>query len=249
MADKKPTTRSAEIVAALFGMPRVEIPQDATLDDLGYVVFALETALGPIHVKAYWNEFNCRGTADALIAARLARAEWFPGLLGNQKSRQVILFDSTGPTVLKGGLKNKKKPTQPYITVCRASPRNFVVEMPATPDQCKRLKVFHEQREARAKAKDDAKFWERYDERKRELYRSQTPEGLRNDTCRVLELFDDVFAKGTEGIGVHYAADVIAEVRAHSNAIRQALLSGKILPAAQQYQCIGNVAFWPGVAG
>ncbi|MBK9019620.1 MAG: hypothetical protein IPL72_06320 [Sulfuritalea sp.] len=77
MAVEKTITQSAEIVAPPFGMPTVEMPPNAALTDRGYVVFVLNTSAGSVHVQAFWNEFECRGKAPALIAAGLTRAEWF----------------------------------------------------------------------------------------------------------------------------------------------------------------------------
>jgi hypothetical protein len=252
MAVEKTITQSAEIVALPVGMPRVEMPLDAApSDDFRYIVFVLDTPAGPVHVKAYWWEFECRGEAPALIAAGLTRAEWLPGLPGNQKTRQQVLFDSTGPRLHVGrGL--GKKQTQPHITVCRCSSRTFVVEVPATPDQCRRLEAFHEQRQARAVARmekeelDRAKaFLDGHKRDKQDLRLNQKPDELRGAATYALEVFEMLLSGVTAKVGVHYADDVVKEVELHLNAIRQALSCGKILPAASQYQREGNVVFFP----
>lgn len=58
MAEVKPTTRTAELISAPFGMPRIEIPPDVTLDDFGHIAFVMDTAKGPVHVQAYWHEWG-----------------------------------------------------------------------------------------------------------------------------------------------------------------------------------------------
>lgn len=245
MPEKKTTTHNAEIVEPPFGMLRVKMPANAALDDDGFVVFVMNTAAGPVRVKAYWNEFECRGKAHALIAAGLTRAEWFPGLPGNQKSRQRVIFDSTGPR-LYAGRGGAQKETPPYITVCRYSSSTFAVEVPATPEQCKRLEVFHKQRADRDRTKVESVQKEDHEKQLHEYLLNRKSEEVRRSARSNLELFAFALSIGAKGPGVRYADDVMAEVNTHLDAIGRALLGGRILPAASHYQREGNVVYFPG---
>lgn len=127
-----------------LGMPQVELPPGSSLNDKRELIFTIETDQGPVRVRGLRDHFECRGRAGALIAAGISRPEWFPGYPGNQKSRQMIGFESGGPRVLLEGVKGRKL-TAPHIAVSCAPPHSYVVELPATPEQCRRLEVFHDE--------------------------------------------------------------------------------------------------------
>lgn len=243
MAVEKTITQSAEIVP--FGMPRVEMPANAALDDDGFVAFVVNTAAGPVRVKAYWNEFECRGKAPALIAAGLTRAEWFPGLPGNQKSRLRVIFDSTGPK-LYAGRGGSQKETRPHITVCKYSSSTFSVEVSATQEQCKRLEVFHKQRDEMGRSKVESVLRGEREKRRQDLRLNRLPDELRGIAAYALEVFETLLSEVTAKVGVHYADDVVKEVELHLDAIRLAFSGGKILPVAAQYRQDGNVVYFPG---
>lgn len=251
MAAENHTTQSVQIVAAPFGMPRVEMPPDAVLDHSGHVAFVLDTMAGPVHVRAYWYEWACRGTVPALLAAGLIRIEWLPGLPGNKKTRQQILFDSTGPRLLVGCTSGKKQ-TQPHITVCRLSSRTFVVEIQATPEQSKRLEIFHEQRAARRKAEMEKEQQAAYEKNREEeriaRWNSETPEDVRGELVRLASSAKSLLSCRLSDSRFRYTEDVMTEVNQHLDAAKQALLAGKILPKLSQSQRNGNVVYLPGAA-
>ncbi|MBK9019621.1 MAG: hypothetical protein IPL72_06325 [Sulfuritalea sp.] len=58
-----------------------------------------------------------------------------------------------------------------------------------------------------------------------------------------LGLFEDMLSRSIAKVGVHYADDVVAKVLTHVDGIRQVFLSGKILPATEQFKRDGNVVF------
>lgn len=251
MADKKPTTYSAEIVAAPFGMPRVAMPQEVSVSEYGMVTFLLTTPAGPVDVLAFRDSFDCRGTVAALIAAGFAQAGWFPGLPGNQKTCQKVVFDSSGPKLLVGKLQGKRQ-TQPHIVVSRRTNRAFTVKIPATPEQHTRLEMLRDQSASRAKTardmgerKNSERFWDDYDKQEQERCRNRSVGGLREDALYCLGIYEQLLGVRLSGDGVRYADEVIAEVHTHMNAIRCAFLGGKVLPAVSQYRRDGNVVYFP----
>lgn len=245
MAAEKTITHSAEIVAVPFGMPRVEMPLDAAMDDLGCIRFVLNTAAGPVYVKAYWYVLECRGGAAALIAAGLTRAEWFPGLPGNQKTRQQVIFGSTGPRLLPGGSKGKKQ-TQPHITVCRYSSRTFSVEVPATPDQCERIEISFNQLQAREEKKRQAAYGKSIEEERIAEWNSKTQEDVRAELAQMASLLGRLLSIRLLDSRFRYVEEVMTEVDRHLGAARQALLIGKMLPRLSQNKRAGNVVYLPG---
>lgn len=253
MAVEKTITQSAEIVALPVGMPRVEIPGNVVAEKYGGISFAINTAAESVRVKSWATRYwDCRGTVAALVAAGLLRPEWCPGIPGNGKSRQAVLFDSTGPRLLIGGHKGRPL-KQAHITVCRYSARTFSVEIPITPEQCERIEAFHEQCRARAKIKrekgerDESKrFWDGHDQQVKEARFKQSPEKLRENGMHAVDTFELIWGMWTDGEGVHYADDVMAEISKHLSAISEAILTGRILSAASQYQREGNVVYFPG---
>jgi hypothetical protein len=235
MADEKPTTQNVESETAPIGMPRLEMPSDAALNDRGYIVFSIDTSEGPVHVESYWRNWNCRGTAAALIAAGLSRPEWFPGVPGNNKTRQKVLFGSDGPALLAGNHRGKKL-AEACITVCRVSARTFIVDIPPTPDQCKRLEVFHEQREAKSS---------------KGLRASETmsPTNAHIVYCNVAASAIDWIRRNLNGTGCAYTVGSMNRIQQSFEGLRRAFADGCVVPEVPltpKYLCVGNVICWPG---
>lgn len=251
MDESQPTTcntENAEPTSACWGMPRIEMPADATTNDSGYVAFELGTAEGPVHVQSYWKDWECRGTVAALVAGGLLRPEWCPGLPGNNKTRQQILFDSDGPRLLVGNTRGKKQ-TGARITVCRISARSFMVEVPATIEQQQRLEAFHERRAARHDA--EMKKWRlvEYEKQREEdrinRWKSETEKGVRLELAGLMSSAKNICASRLSDSRFRYADEVVAQVNQYIEAAKQALLAGKMLPASSQYQRDGNVVYLP----
>lgn len=221
-------------------VPTIEIPEDVAMNEKGYVVFSLSTKEGPINVQAFWHRLECRGTAAALISGGLCRPEWFPGLPGNNKSRQMVCFGSDGHWLRLGRHTGKKEPS-PSITVARISARTFMVEVPATSEQSSRLESFFEQRE---------KLWadERFQRQKNERLAARqvmAPEVAHRFYCGVIESAISWIHKNMEGTTCVYTPASANRIDLALEGVRRAFVDGCVVQMAPKYRRDGNLIHFP----
>lgn len=248
MAAEKPITHCAETFGAPFGMPRVNIPGNADAGDHNRIRFTLNTAVDPVRVESWGTRhWDCRGTVAALVAAGLLRPEWCPGIPGNCKSRQAVLFDSTGPRLLVGGHKGRPL-KEAHITVCRYSARTFSVEIPMTPVQAEQVEKLRNQWRAERDAKEEKDRWAEYEKKREQDRRAMTQHAFRELAESMLTSCEGVLLTIQKESRFRYVDDVTTQVNQHLRAARQLLLTGRILLASPQYQRDGNVVFLPGMA-
>lgn len=122
---------------AFAQVPSIEIPSDDQLvfDHYGWPSFVLETGSGPINCAAWNSTFACSGSVEALSAYGLLRQEWMPGLPGNNKTRQTVVFTESGPALAIGRFsRNQYSASLPYLVVVRAG-KKVSIEIPMMPDQ------------------------------------------------------------------------------------------------------------------
>lgn len=100
MATADSITTNSKVISGCFGMPRISMPKDVeeiTENSRHRLYFEIETHKGAIKASSYSGTYwTCLGTADALEAVGLLRPEWCPGLPGNGKTRQAVVFDADG---------------------------------------------------------------------------------------------------------------------------------------------------------
>ncbi len=247
MAERDPITRITEPDSAPFRMPRVFIPADINQDDSGRVVFSMKTTAGPIQIKSHGKEWHCRGTAAALVAGGFMRPEWCSGLPGNNKIRQTVLFDSIGPKLLLERRHARIK--EAHITICRLSANTFIVEVPASLEQCNLVRDLCSAWDAKRKAIREVEQAAEYEklEKEREIsrLRNEAKDDVREDYVMAIALVERGLAYRLSEHRFRYSEEVIAQVYQHLAAAKQALLVGKILPESAQYQRDGNVVYLP----
>lgn len=120
-----------------FSLPSLPMPDDWELDwcpKWGYLTYLLQTSAGEIRVESGGYNFYCTGHADALIEQGLVKWEWLPGLPGNNKVSQRVVFGENGPRLIGGNLRGESIPEK-LITIRRKSRNRYCVEVPTTPDQ------------------------------------------------------------------------------------------------------------------
>lgn len=126
--------------------PRVTIPDVGVAEGkYGQLIFTIGTHQGPISVESRGatSRWRCRGTAAALIEQGLTDPVWLPGLHGNNKTRQSVLFGPDGPRLLHGNRKGRKLDGE-IVTVIRESKNAFTAEIPATPEQATRIESLYD---------------------------------------------------------------------------------------------------------
>jgi hypothetical protein len=179
MAEADSITTTPQDISGCFGMPKIQIPNnfDELLEDAkGYFYFEIRTPKGTVKAFSYrGDEWECLGTVDALAAGGFLRPEWCPGLPGNNKTRQTVIFKD-GRAWLIYGNRASSNLDLPHIVIKRASAKKFYVELPATKEQQERLSQAIERREQRAatklKQKEQIKKRQDKEERYSEFHRS-----------------------------------------------------------------------------
>lgn len=104
-----------------FKCPVVIIPEDAMLSEYGNLEFTIPTPEGAVSVHWYHpDSVFCRGNLAALVKAGLMLPHWAPGLPGNNKISQRVVFDEEYPRLIicsKGG----RPFNDPHMTIIRKS--------------------------------------------------------------------------------------------------------------------------------
>lgn len=122
---------------AFAQFPSIEIPADdhVFFDQYGWPYFSIETGSGQINFAIAPSRIECSGSVEALSAYCLLRQEWMPGIPGNNKTRQTVVFTESGPALAIGRFsRNQYSASCQYLVVVRQGNR-VSVEMPTTPDQ------------------------------------------------------------------------------------------------------------------
>lgn len=157
MANADSITTDPKIISGRFGLPKISIPEDITEDANGYFSFIIETDKGAIVVSSYsGHKWVCSGTVYALEAGGFLRHEWCPGIPGNGKIRQTVLFEAAGPRLVFGN-KNRKNMGSPFIVIVRASKNKFEVELMGTNKQIELLSLARQKRDQRGVAERQIK--------------------------------------------------------------------------------------------
>jgi hypothetical protein len=177
----------------------------------------------------------------------LLRPEWCPGLPGNNKTHQQVLFDSDGPHLLVGNTRGKKQPGA-HITVRRISARSFMVEVPATLDQQKRLEEFHERRRAKLAAEMEKKRLACNPDVNEEVCDRENPE----DRARRTAGLADAMLNQLRGLALVEHKGLMLSIESQQRILRQmaelrrAFTEARVVQVAPKYQTVGNVIGWPG---
>lgn len=136
MADTDSIITNSNVISGCFRLPKVPIPANIVESADGRISFKIQTHNGEIDVTGYGrrSKWKCTGNVSALVTAGFIRAEWCPGLPGNNKIRQTVLFEADGPRMVYG---NRRGATMsaPFIVITRVSANKFVVEVPTTKEQ------------------------------------------------------------------------------------------------------------------
>lgn len=130
---------------AFSQVPFIDIPADEQLmfDQHDWPSFVIETSLGLINCHPRWSNMECCGSVEALTAYGLLRQEWMPGLPGNNKTRQTVVFTESGPALAIGRFsRNQYSVSVPYLVVVRQG-KKVSVEIPMTSDQKEWLTATH----------------------------------------------------------------------------------------------------------
>lgn len=203
MADADSITTDSSIIPGCFRLPRISVPKDIKEDAKGYFSFEIETHKGAITVSSYSGyKWECSGTISALEAGGFLRPEWCPGMPGNGKTRQTVLFEAAGTRLIFGN-KNRKAMGAPYIVIVRTSKNKFIVEVRITDEQKELLSLATQKRDQRlAVERQREKKIEGWKE-KEELYNKyrHSPSLFKDESVFILK---DIFNFSMEKLSGRY---------------------------------------------
>lgn len=119
-------------------IPVLTIP-DIGVEEHGYALrFRIATAEGVIDVEGRHTKWRCTGCAEALSEARLIDIAWLPGVQGNNKVSQTVVFSDGVAAPYRGNPKGRNLGN--HIRIKRVSSHRFEVEIPPTNEQAEKLK-------------------------------------------------------------------------------------------------------------
>lgn len=138
MADKDYRTEiNPNIISGCFKLPRIQIPMVFEEGDWGAISFEIKTSKGVIEVTSSGYKqgtWKCRGNVPSLVAGGFIRPDWCPGLHGNNKTRQTVVFKNDIPWLIYGNHRGTALPHH-SIVIFRISKNKFEVEVLATKEQ------------------------------------------------------------------------------------------------------------------
>ncbi len=224
-----------------FTIPRLQMPADLKPDSREWCgIFTIETPKGYVRVRAY-RKFECFGTAEALEAAGLLHPSWLPGLPGNNKSKQTILFTREGPCFVLGRPtapfhENNEEVKNRFITICKTG-KKFAVEIRPTEAQKERLNAFidkldRKRNEAREKEKN-REYDREYEEARRKT--NSDPENLERYIQVCIKSVSDYF----DARLYDYTPESTARISQAIAELRQAFDEAELLEAPK-YERIGD---------
>lgn len=149
----------AAIPRSISSVPRIAVPDiGVTESKYGGPAFTVRTPFGPISIEALTRRngsWICRGSAESLAAHNLLHPVWLPGLPGNNKVSQTVFFGDGGPDLFCGN-RGRRKLDMEFITIKRVSSTTYTVEVPATAEQSKDIKLATAARREREHRERDA---------------------------------------------------------------------------------------------
>lgn len=200
-------------------------------------------AVGVVMEKSkYGNLFI--GTEGALIAAGLAEADWFPGKPGNNTTSQTIVFDKTGPCLLKGrGNRAKGDDRFNRITISRSNPYKdcYTVQKCLTKEQHYELK-----RKNKIEREELSKKLDR--ERQAEKFERANPKPLSlgefRSKCTHYATFSLELIRATmDDSGIRYNIESMSGINHAYAEIFAVLAGGGIQSKPSLAECSGNVIY------
>lgn len=229
-----------------ISLPFIEIPPSAVARSRNEPWFVIDTTEGPIEVTGWSGMLQCHGTLVALLARGLIAPSWLPGLPGNNRSRQTVVFDPAGPHLVLGNRRGARL-DHPYLVVVRRSARTYTVELSVSPEQKAKLDEIHkrwsEEREARER--QEAPCGERGPQNDAV---PESQEDRARHTVRVADAMLDQL-RGlamVEYKGLTLSAESQQRILRDLAELRRAFAEARVVAMAPKCAHIENIICWPG---
>lgn len=219
-------------------LPQIDIPKDCRLGKHGWVTFEIISSYGNVEVTALQRRIDCSGTYHALAAHGLLRAEWLPGMPGNNKVQQRVVFDKDGPRLIAGNLRGTRVPEE-ILTIQKVSRDRYAVVFPPTDAQQEFLEAFY-------KKADDERRAQLEEARRAEYKRAQklrSPGEYRGDCLRTLEGVKMMVMAQIDSHNLIYDKESVARIHSAFGELRRALAEGGIVQRSAVRQVDGNVIY------
>lgn len=231
---------AANSVPAPLTTPRLTIPDIGSIEtEGGSIEFSIPTTAGQITVHGWGRRFwVCRGTVAALAECGLLCAEWLPGLPGNNKTRQTVMFTADGPK-LRLGKKGGAPLGDDRITIGRISSQTYEVEVPMTAEQVARSEEANDRGTERLKqSRQDAEKLEqeRFQRLREEQHRAwamqRTPMELRLQMKGQIDMSEELLFDCLSGTRFRFSGDAERVIRDCYTRLRHLIGSGAMPNAA-----------------
>lgn len=205
----------------LKAIPVINIPPfGLEEDEHGYLRFNITSTSGAVEVSAYGTRnFHCLGTAEALTELGLIEPAWLPGLPGNNKVSQTVIFGDGGPSLRIGHKGHPAKSLGPYVYVQKSGKNRFMVCIPTSPAQAQviddRYKRWSERRneEQDRKREEEAAVVTRIQKWRRSVA------DLRTWTTGTLQFVERWIENEFAGAGYQLDAASARAIKQHMNAL------------------------------
>lgn len=227
------------------GMPSVSIPANFKTDRHGFINFTIPTDAGQVSAHAYWKTIQVKGSAEQLLFLRLVRPEWLPGLPGNGKTRQTVVFEPTGPRLLcsKG-----RRQQLPHIAIKKISRITYSVEIPATESQIALMQRASDEVNEQMKRVEKEKAELEWRQKKEADRLKSAPRSADQFRDNVIE--QTFFAEKLMDVHLDVDADFYrlddaarARIRKCWDEIRTIIDEGRVIPMERSRHQEGNVIF------
>ena len=230
MAEKNP-------IPSVTGLPAVSIPKDFQVDKWGGVTFDIQTIDGSIQINSGRLGLECKGTFAALAAHGLLQADWLPGIPGNNKISQRVIFDEDGPRLLNGNLRGTKI-SHSFIVIKRLSKQRYSVVIPQTDEQNEFIKERAAEIKREKHARQEREFM-------KQVYGTTTLADVRNDPLLWANAVMNACFKHQNNGLFYYDQASMERIGKAYNELRCALVEGVIAKRARTPEITqdGNVVY------
>ncbi len=227
-----------------LAFPEITIPNEYSDDRWGGVSFNLDSGVGNIRVTSsfYRDGFRCTGSLSALEAAGMLSPEWRPGVDGNNKSTQSVVYSKIGPILIFGNQRSNPIPF-PHLRVIGKSETSLTVEIPATEKQ---LIFLHEQRKKYVVQREIERAKEQNieAEQKHTQWRAErkhlSMQKVKLEMLEHLGILDTILNSSIAHTRFAFTEKAHAGLASHLNAIKQLLQKGGSYKLKSSSVCLAS---------
>lgn len=237
MAVTDSSTPSNIVMLGHIWPPKIKIPDNAVEDEKSMgLVFDIQTRCGTVSVRGC-RKWGCSGTVNALTAAGLLLPEWAPGLPGNNKTRQTVVFADGIPRLVRGNRRGTALPG-PFIVIERRSRYGYCVRVEPTKEQYALLDAVVDRHWEKHRAQLDAERKEQVMAIQAARRKAMPKDEIRRDCLNFVEITNGVVMALLNSGSYRPDAKMARDMNDIFAKLEKCILEGELLP---EYLKHGNV--------